>query len=126
MSSSALGVGCATASADASVGGGWAIGPLGGRTQVLAPVVATGGLEWPDEYARRMDFTAQVEDPVVRGVLAELARERVEVLDVGAGPTTSWAIACELLADRPEVSRPRDLYDGYEWICCVLRKRKVG
>jgi SAM-dependent methyltransferase len=66
-----------------------------GRSDALAEEIefwrdwfATGGLEWPDEYARRTDFTAEVDDPVLRGVLAELSQERVEILDVGSGPTT--------------------------------------
>jgi SAM-dependent methyltransferase len=67
-----------------------------GRSQALSDEVkfwrdwfANSGLEWPDEYARRTDFTAEVEDPVLRGMLAELSQERVEILDVGAGPTTT-------------------------------------
>ena len=227
-----------------------------GRSQALSDEVgfwrdwfATGGLEWPDDYARRTDFTAEVEDPVLRDVIGGLTRRRVEILDVGAGPITtvgyrladkdivitavdpladdynrvlreagidppiraecvagedlferfgpdSFDIAfsrnaldhaidpvpiienmlqvlrpggcavlrhvpneavtedyhqlhqwnfderagrcivwrnprherdvSELLAERAEITCHRDVYDGYEWICCVLRKREVS
>ena len=50
--------------------------------------LATGGLEWPEEYIYRFDPNANVRDPVLCRLLAVLPGRTVDILDVGAGPTS--------------------------------------
>jgi SAM-dependent methyltransferase len=50
--------------------------------------LASRGLQWPEDYARRMDPEAPL-DPRVAELAPGLARDRtLRVLDVGAGPVT--------------------------------------
>ncbi len=69
--------------------------PRHNRAQELAKEVdywrrylASGGLKWPDEFDYRMDPNAEVVDPALREVFAELPGAEISVLDVGAGPAT--------------------------------------
>jgi len=48
---------------------------------------ATEGLYWPDDYRRRLDPDALLEEPLIVERLPELEHE-VSILDVGAGPLT--------------------------------------
>lgn len=49
--------------------------------------LATRGLSWPDDYARRFDASTPV-DPQIAGLIERLDDENVDVIDVGAGPVT--------------------------------------
>jgi SAM-dependent methyltransferase len=49
---------------------------------------ATGGLQWPEDYAFRTNPDAEVDDSVLRGILAAIPHAKVSILDVGAGPIT--------------------------------------
>ncbi len=51
--------------------------------------VATRGLEWPDEFARRFDPDEPMRETLVLGVLERIEGAVVRILDVGAGPATS-------------------------------------
>jgi SAM-dependent methyltransferase len=48
---------------------------------------ATKGLYWPDDYRRRLDPRAELDEPLIVERLAEFGDE-VAILDVGAGPLT--------------------------------------
>jgi SAM-dependent methyltransferase len=50
--------------------------------------LATGGLQWPEDYASRTDPRAEVDDPILRDILEASPQPTVSVLDVGAGPIT--------------------------------------
>ena len=49
----------------------------------------TSGGKYPDDYAYRFDPDAEVADPALRAVLAQLEDKEVSILDVGAGPATT-------------------------------------
>jgi SAM-dependent methyltransferase len=49
--------------------------------------LATEGLQWPGDYARRLDPRAPVQD-YLASVIDRLPGAEVEILDVGAGPLT--------------------------------------
>jgi SAM-dependent methyltransferase len=49
---------------------------------------ATGGLQWPEDFAFRTDPDAEVDDPVLREVLEAMPQAKLSILDVGAGPIT--------------------------------------
>jgi SAM-dependent methyltransferase len=51
--------------------------------------IATRGLEWPGEFERRFDPAEPMSEPLVLGVLDQMAGDEVRILDVGAGPATS-------------------------------------
>lgn len=48
----------------------------------------TEGLTWPDAYRRRLDPEMPLTDDLVTTALDRLGRDRVSILDVGAGPVT--------------------------------------
>jgi SAM-dependent methyltransferase len=48
--------------------------------------LATDGGNYPEDYARRIDPGAEVDDPALRSVLASIPEGTVSILDVGAGP----------------------------------------
>jgi SAM-dependent methyltransferase len=50
--------------------------------------LATGGLQWPEDYRFRTDPEAEVDDPALRDILEAIPQSKVSVLDVGAGPIT--------------------------------------
>ena len=50
--------------------------------------VRTGGLEWPDEYRRRVNPGALLQEQEILGRLPTEAGPAVRILDVGAGPLT--------------------------------------
>ena len=49
--------------------------------------LASRGLGWPEDYVRRLDPACPVEDHLAR-VIDRVAKPKVEILDVGAGPLT--------------------------------------
>ena len=49
--------------------------------------LTTKGLHWPDDYERRLDPDAPLDEPLVVERLSELG-EDVSIIDVGAGPLT--------------------------------------
>jgi SAM-dependent methyltransferase len=51
--------------------------------------VETGGLDWPDEYAERLDPASTLTEPLIAGRLGGLPGETASILDVGAGPMTT-------------------------------------
>jgi SAM-dependent methyltransferase len=51
--------------------------------------LASSGGNWPDDYAHRFNPCAEINDPALRRVIAELPRETVAMLDVGSGPASS-------------------------------------
>ena len=69
--------------------------PVRGRRRALdeesgywAYWLAERGGKWADDFSRRFDAAADVEDPVLREILATLG-PGASVLDVGAGPASS-------------------------------------
>jgi hypothetical protein len=48
----------------------------------------TKGLHWPDDYRRRLDPEAELDEPLIVDRLGDLGEE-VAILDVGAGPLTA-------------------------------------
>jgi SAM-dependent methyltransferase len=72
-------------------------------------VRAKGG-DYGEEFAYRFDPAAEVEDPMLREVLARMPQQDVTILDVGAGPastvgrrfgeTSLEVVAVDPLADR--------------------------
>jgi SAM-dependent methyltransferase len=78
-------------------GGRWKVrsDPVRGRRRALgeesgywAYWLAERGGKWAEDFSRRFDAAADVEDPVLREVLATLG-PGASVLDVGAGPASS-------------------------------------
>jgi SAM-dependent methyltransferase len=51
--------------------------------------VSSGGSDWSDEYARRLDRDAPVDDQLLVECLDRIPDETVSIIDVGAGPFTS-------------------------------------
>ncbi|MEA2330223.1 MAG: hypothetical protein QOH58_361 [Thermoleophilaceae bacterium] len=51
--------------------------------------IETGGLDWPDEYAARLDPATPLAEPLLADRLARLPAQTVSILDVGAGPMTT-------------------------------------
>ena len=49
---------------------------------------ATGGLQWPEHYRFCTDPDSEVDDPLLREILAACPQSTVSILDVGAGPIT--------------------------------------
>lgn len=49
--------------------------------------LASKGMEWPDDYARRLDPKAPIQDHIAT-CLDQLAGNMIEILDVGSGPLT--------------------------------------
>jgi len=49
---------------------------------------ATRGYLWPDDYARRLDPDAVLEERLIADRLVEVGGDPVSILDVGAGPLT--------------------------------------
>jgi SAM-dependent methyltransferase len=69
--------------------------PVRGRRHALREEVgywddwlAAKGGKWHEEYAYRFDPSAEVADPALRDVLAQLPEDQIAVLDVGAGPAS--------------------------------------
>jgi SAM-dependent methyltransferase len=78
-------------------GGPWKVrtDPVRGRRRALdeesgywADWLAERGGKWAEEFSRRFDPEAEVDDPLLREVLAGLA-PAASVVDVGAGPASS-------------------------------------
>jgi SAM-dependent methyltransferase len=70
--------------------------PVRGRSRALQEEadywdswLRTKGGDWPDEYRRRFDPDAEVDDPALRKLLADDLHGQVSILDVGAGPATT-------------------------------------
>jgi SAM-dependent methyltransferase len=70
--------------------------PVRGRGHALREEVdywrhwlSTRGGKWSDDYRYRLDPEAEVADPALREVVTRIPRERVSILDVGAGPVTT-------------------------------------
>jgi SAM-dependent methyltransferase len=63
----------------------WKLG-LSDETRFWREWLATGGLEWPDDFKARFD----ADEPLVPEIaeLVDSSAERVRILDVGAGPLT--------------------------------------
>jgi SAM-dependent methyltransferase len=51
--------------------------------------LATKGGKWAEEYSFRFDPSAEITDPALRDVLAELPDDTVAILDVGSGPVST-------------------------------------
>ena len=51
--------------------------------------LSTGGLEWPEDFARRTNRNSLVIDPLITAELDRSAQETISILDVGAGPLTA-------------------------------------
>jgi SAM-dependent methyltransferase len=51
--------------------------------------IDTGGLQWPDEYAERLDPTAPLREQLIADRLDDMSSGVVSMLDVGAGPMTT-------------------------------------
>src|SRR5215213_10677957 len=65
----------------------WARG-IGDELRFWDSWLASRGLQWPEDYARRMDPEAPL-DPRAAELAPSLARDgRLRVLDVGTGPVT--------------------------------------
>jgi SAM-dependent methyltransferase len=50
--------------------------------------IADEGGDWPDEFKRRLDPDAPIDDPLLVRCLERIPHPRVSVIDVGAGPLT--------------------------------------
>jgi SAM-dependent methyltransferase len=61
---------------------------LGQEVEFWRNWLATGGLQWPEDYRFRTDPDAEVDDPVLRQILQAIPQAKVSILDVGAGPIT--------------------------------------
>jgi SAM-dependent methyltransferase len=51
--------------------------------------LTTRGGKWSEDYEHRFNPVSEVEDPVLRELLAAMPERRVSILDVGAGPISS-------------------------------------
>ena len=51
--------------------------------------LATRGGKWAEEYTYRFDPSAEVADPALREILAELHGDEIAILDVGSGPVST-------------------------------------
>jgi SAM-dependent methyltransferase len=51
--------------------------------------IDSGGLDWPDEYAARLDPATPLSEPLIADRLGEIPSEAISILDVGAGPMTT-------------------------------------
>jgi SAM-dependent methyltransferase len=51
--------------------------------------INSGGLEWPDEYAERLNPTAPLREHLIAERLTDISSATVSILDVGAGPMTT-------------------------------------
>jgi SAM-dependent methyltransferase len=60
---------------------------LEGEVQFWDTWFTTGGIQWPDEYTRRLDPDAFLRPDHMR-LVDGFAKEEVDILDVGAGPLT--------------------------------------
>jgi SAM-dependent methyltransferase len=54
-----------------------------------AGYIETKGLNYPEEFQRRTDPHAAIEDPLILDALKRIRSSPVKILDVGAGPLTS-------------------------------------
>jgi SAM-dependent methyltransferase len=70
--------------------------PVRGRRHALREEVdywrrwlATRGGKWPEEYAHRFDPSAEIADPALREVIANVPTDEVSILDVGSGPAST-------------------------------------
>lgn len=70
--------------------------PVRGRRRALreeadywADWLSAGGGKYADEFVRRFDSGADVDDPALREVLGSSQQEEIEILDVGAGPVST-------------------------------------
>jgi SAM-dependent methyltransferase len=73
--------------------------------------LATKGGKWAEEYAFRFDPSAEVSDPALRGVLAEISGADVSILDVRAGPASM--VRCRFPGKRLRVVAVDPLADRY-------------
>lgn len=68
---------------------------LGQEVRFWREWLRTGGLEWPEEYRARVQERPEVDDPMLRHVIAELGQSRVAILDVGSGPFSVVGVSLE-------------------------------
>jgi SAM-dependent methyltransferase len=62
---------------------------LGSELSFWREYIDSGGLEWPDEYAERMDAAAPLREHLIADRLTDMSSRIVSILDVGAGPMTT-------------------------------------
>lgn len=74
--------------------------------------ITTHGDRWPDDYARRMDPVAEVQDPLIIACVEATDHDPVRVLDVGAGPMSIVGSRCGGRA--LEVTAVDPLAEAYE------------
>jgi SAM-dependent methyltransferase len=58
-----------------------------------AEYINSGGLTYPDEFRRRLDPHADIDDPLLLNAIDHVGGQEVRILDVGAGPLTSVGFA---------------------------------
>ena len=75
---------------------------------------ATGGLPWPEHYRFCTDPDSEVDDPLVRGILASSQQSTVSILDVGAGPITG--IGFRYPGKQLAITAVDPLAGEYDWI----------
>jgi SAM-dependent methyltransferase len=62
---------------------------LGSELSFWRGYIDSGGLEWPDEYAERLDPAAPLREHLIADRLTDVSSRVVSILDVGAGPMTT-------------------------------------
>lgn len=62
---------------------------LGSELSFWREYIDSGGLEWPDEYAERLDPAAPLREHLIADRLTDMSSRVVSILDVGAGPMTT-------------------------------------
>ena len=73
--------------------------------------MSTAGGKYQEEFAYRFDPAAEVEDPMLREVIAGMERPQISILDVGAGPASTVGHRCDGTA--VEVVAVDPLADSY-------------
>jgi SAM-dependent methyltransferase len=62
---------------------------LGSELSYWKEYIDSGGLEWPDEYAERLDPAAPLREHLIADRLSDMSSAVISILDVGAGPMTT-------------------------------------
>jgi SAM-dependent methyltransferase len=62
---------------------------LGSELTFWKEYIDSGGLEWPEEYAERLDPSAPLREHLIADRLPDISSATVSILDVGAGPITT-------------------------------------
>lgn len=62
---------------------------LSSEVAFWAEYIETRGREHPEEFERRVDPQAPIEDPLILDALKPMGSSHVRIIDVGAGPLTS-------------------------------------